>query len=406
MNTNRPTFLFVGNGSYLNRGCEAIVRGTVKILRHAFDDPKFVNANFDVTNPAFMPNESDPGITHTPIVSSRRWTTKWILWQILRRTNKHLANSLYFSGIRNNIKECAAVFSLGGDNYSLDYGIPWGFVNLDNYVLKHNKPLVIWGASVGPFDHEPDFAKDMHRHLREEVTAIFVREKKSLEYLAKNGVCDNVYLMSDPAFLMDPEPTDSKLLGFDMPKEAIGFNISPLMTCYIGDNKRETLVDISLELLSCLRKTTQRPIVLIPHVTSPHSNDYTLLNEIREKLKLKDDIYLVPENINAAQTKWVISKLNCLVASRTHATIAAFSTCVPTVSLAYSTKAYGLNEMLFGHTDFVVSPEDFSPMIIQEKIKMVIEQNNHIRESLKGGMQDVNALALDAGLKFKEIIRK
>jgi hypothetical protein len=33
-----PHFLLVGNGPYLNRGCEAIVRGTMAILCQAFGE--------------------------------------------------------------------------------------------------------------------------------------------------------------------------------------------------------------------------------------------------------------------------------------------------------------------------------------------------------------------------------
>jgi hypothetical protein len=41
-----PTFLLAGNGPYVNRGCEAIVRGTTKILREVYKDPKFVCLSF------------------------------------------------------------------------------------------------------------------------------------------------------------------------------------------------------------------------------------------------------------------------------------------------------------------------------------------------------------------------
>ncbi|MHC4109882.1 MAG: polysaccharide pyruvyl transferase family protein [Planctomycetota bacterium] len=403
-NNSNTSFLFVGNGSYLNRGCEAIVRGTVRILRHAFTDPKFVNANFDLTNPPFTPKESDSGVIHKPVVLPKKWSPKWVFGQVLKRTKDDLANSFYFGAIKNAINESAAVLSVGGDNYSLDYGIPWLFINLDRYVLKHNKPLIIWGASVGHFDSEPDFAGIMHRHLKEEVSAIFVREEKSLEYLEKYGIRKNVYLMSDPAFSMEPESVQPEQIGFDLPKEAIGLNLSPLMIRYIGDRKRETLVKITLELLFDLRKTTERPIVLVSHVTSPHSNDHGLLGEIYKKLTSKNDIYLLPDNLNAAQVKWVISKLACLIASRTHATIAAFSTCVPTVSLAYSAKAYGLNKMLFGHTFFVVKPEDFYPGRIMKKVTMVLDQKSQIKKTLESNMPGIQDLALDAGIQLRKVL--
>jgi len=406
MSTNRPTFLFVGNGSYLNRGCEAIVRGTVKILRDAFNNPKFVNANFDVTNPAFVPEETDSGIIHKPIMPLKRWSPKWILGQVLQRTNSNLANDFYFGSIKDEIIKSDAVLSVGGDNYSLDYGIPKHYINLDSYVLKYRKPLIIWGASVGPFDSNRQFAEVMHKHLKEDVTAIFVREERSLEYLEKYGVRNNVYLMSDPAFLMEPEPTSAGELSFDIEEGSIGLNLSPLMTRYVGDNSRENLIGMAKDVIEALHRKTARSILLIPHVTSPHSNDYELLKDIRGRLNSDyiKHVQLVPKDLNAAKTKWVISRLSCLIASRTHATIASFSTCVPTVSLAYSIKAFGINEKLFGHTDYIVRIEDFSSETIIAKAKLVLSERQIIRKKLRDNMEQIRSSALAAGLKLQELI--
>ncbi len=66
-----------------------------------------------------------------------------------------------------HLEDAAAVLSVGGDNYSLDYGVPKLFTGLDDIVLEKRKPLAIWGASVGPFDTMPDYERYMSRHLRE-----------------------------------------------------------------------------------------------------------------------------------------------------------------------------------------------------------------------------------------------
>ena len=42
-NTN---IILAGNSSYLNRGCEAITRGTVEILKHYYKEPKIIAASF------------------------------------------------------------------------------------------------------------------------------------------------------------------------------------------------------------------------------------------------------------------------------------------------------------------------------------------------------------------------
>ena len=81
-----PHFLLVGNGPYSNRGCEAIVRGTMAILRHEFGDAFRVTlATFEspkiVSNQAAL--EIDPLITHVSLQVDR-WSRPWWKRQIKR----------------------------------------------------------------------------------------------------------------------------------------------------------------------------------------------------------------------------------------------------------------------------------------------------------------------------------
>ncbi len=404
--TNHRRFLLVGNASYLNRGCEAILRGTVRILRNAFGECRFTNANFDVTDPPYIPAESDPQIVHRPLPTPRRLSTRWAAVKAAERLWPSLGHHMRFGSLREGLQDSEVVLSIGGDNYTLDYGIPWKFVNLDRYIVRHERPLAIWGASLGPFDKKPEFADLIHEHLKREVAAIFVRERRSYDYLMQHGIMDNVYLMGDPAFVMDPEPVASDRIGFEVPEDAVGFNLSPLMEHYIGDEKAAQLVDVAADLIDAVQSRFRCPIVLIPHVTSPHSNDHELLKRIRERLvsKRATGVYLLPDTFDAAETKWVISRLACLIAARTHATIAAFSSGVPTVSLAYSVKAFGINEELFGHTEYVVRPEEFSTDIIMAKVAMALARTDEIRDVLREKMIDIRASALAAGVTLRETI--
>ena len=59
---------------------------------------------------------------------------------------------------------------------------------------------------------------------------------------------------------------------------------------------------------------------------------------------------------NAGQLKYVISKCRMLVAARTHASIAAYSSGVPALVLGYSVKARGIARDLFGSEDGLVVP--------------------------------------------------
>ena len=83
-----PFFILAGNGSYDNRGCEAIVKGTVVILRHYFDKPEFLVASNYQTNSQFEQqriNEKDEAVIHVKtILAQKRFEPIWFLLQSLR----------------------------------------------------------------------------------------------------------------------------------------------------------------------------------------------------------------------------------------------------------------------------------------------------------------------------------
>lgn len=393
-------FLLVGNGTYLNRGCEAIVRGTARLLRTTFERPRFVNM---IMNP-LMPSESDPDIVHHPLRRIVRWSPRWAAMHACDLFCPPLSRVLRFGQMKTELRRAMAVLSVGGDNYTLDYGVPQHYVDLGKYLAGQKIPVFIWGASVGPFEKQPDFARVMFSHLRHDVSGIFVREKRSYDYLKSNGLADRVHLMPDPAFVMEPAPVDIGTVGFDIRTQApIGLNVSPLMVRYMpGVHMREFILTTT-EIIRALVRKWDRPVVLVPHVTLPHSNDHALMKTAFDSLKdsEKERVVCLPDNLSAAETKWIISNLQCLIAARTHATIAAFSSCVPTVSLAYSRKAFGLNELLFGHSDYVLSPEEVTPDRVVEKVSLVLQQTSIIQDRLHEYMGSVYRQAEEAALALK-----
>lgn len=399
-------FLLVGNGSYLNQGCEAIVRGTLQILRHTFGNRKVVNL-YRTTDKGDFRNFSmlDYKLENIPVAPPRRWSYRWLLARAIRSSAIMQSTRKYNSLAAFHANTSEAVLSIGGDNYTLDYAVPQRFIDMDRMITRKSVPLVIWGASVGPFDKNPNFAQAMHAHLRDDVTAIFVREKESLDYLNSKSISANVYYMPDPAFLMSAENIEVDTLGFEVPDSAIGVNLSPIMANYITNGDQAAWKALALKIITLIRNKCGRPIILIPHVTIPGVSDHTFMKEaVWDQMSSTKDIYLLPKGMNAAQTKGVISKLSCLIASRTHATIASFSSCVPTVSLAYSIKAYGINDRLFGHTDYVISAKQLRAEEIAERTKTVLRENDGIRKHLKDVIPAVQKDALEAGLVLKKII--
>jgi len=409
MDENRPLFILAGNGSYENRGCEAIVRGTVKILRHYYTNPKFICVSFFQNNEQFRKqseNEFDRSIKHkkTDLNGSAIQPGLWIdsinqffsqekrKYKIYREMLPYLNNS-------------HAVLSIGGDNYTLDYGIPLLFTQLDDLVIEKNKPIVIWGASVGPFDKLPDYQKFMTVHLQK-ITGIFARESATRDYLKKIGIEKNVFPVSDPAFLLDPVQPSVPVNDFEIDDDAIGINLSPLMAKYVTNGNPKLWLNESVAIVSAIAKNTERKIYLIPHVTSPspQNNDFQFLENIVAKLdKSRSEISLIAPIYNAAETKWIISKMKFFIGARTHATIAALSSEVPTLSLGYSIKAEGINRDLFGHINYCLDSQKLKPDLITKKVCDMLNSDNSIKNEIHFGLPAIRKNAMKAGDYIKEI---
>jgi len=405
---DRPTFILAGNGPYENRGCEAIVRGTVKIIRQYYDDPSFFCLsqfhNQEIFEKQFK-EESDPDITHekTNREMYRLFSPKWSL-QFLQKTlvPNYYANKVY-SNLFPTLQQSKAVLSLGGDNYSLDYGGPKILTLLDDIVLENKKPIIIWGASVGPFSKSPNYEKYMKKHLKQ-INGIFAREKATIEYLESIGITENVYKVSDPAFLLDSiRPQKSKEI--DIEKGSIGINLSPLMAKYVTHGDVNSWTDIASSIITELVKRTENKVYLIPHVTVPNSDDYSFLKEVQSRVQLSEEkVSLIPPIYNASETKWIINQMEFFAGARTHSTIAAISSCVPTLSFIYSLKGKGINNDIFGHDNYSLNPELLNPESVANKIEYMMDNSKEIVYHLRKVIPMFEEEAYNAGKYLQNIV--
>ncbi len=399
----KDTFILAGNGPYDNRGCEAILRGTVSILNRHFPSSEFLAVSNFQTDGQFSSQknaEFDRSVRHAKTFRAwHEWNPLRLPQLALRLAASSILGKIIYKDILSTLPSARAVLSVGGDNYSLDYGNPYLYILLDNLVLSYRKPLIIWGASVGPFDRDPVFEKKMIEHLKK-VTAIFVRESLSYQYLTSKGLTKNVHLVADPAFLLEPrKPDDAPYIE----PGAVGVNLSPLMAQYLTDGDQRRWVMLAVDFIRTLQQKSGRKVYLIPHVTSPHTNDHTFLKDVFSELN-DDGVTLVSDKYNAAELKWIISQMAVFIGARTHATIAAFSSCVPTLSLAYSVKAVGLNKDIFGHDDFCILGNSFDPSLIADKVCDVLRQENVCRKLLRERIPHFQELALSSGALLKKLL--
>lgn len=393
--------LLVGNAPYVNRGNEAIVRGTVRILRRAFGE----QTRFDVAS--YGPRQSvieqgraetDAAIAHAPLFCDR-YSIPWALDQCNRRLGWRTAGKHWM--IRGAVRRAAFALEIGGDNYSLDYGRPLQFIELDQYLLRERLPLFLWGASVGPFTRDPEFARVMHAHL-ERVSGIFARETVTLDYLRSHIPNARAWLVADPAFALEPEEPPAELVaGVDLAAGPVGLNLAPSMAKYITGGDRAEWERRCVESVVQTMRQVSENILLVPHVfhAAADNNDETLLAAVAERVRAETgrELPVASRKLTAAQIKWVVAHCSLFAGARMHSTIAALSSGVPTLNLAYSIKARGVSRDVFDHEEFCVGASEMLPATIAARLSAMYARRAELCNHLAARIPVIRQRAFAAG---------
>lgn len=408
-----PHFLLVGNGPYLNRGCEAIVRGTMAILRQEFgSNVSATVASVFLTRAAMdwqIAREDDPAVEHVAIDRwftdpAPRYTWRWALQAARRRVRSDKGSNLRV--LDGPLKTALAALQVGGDNYSQPASLPLRHMAMDRYIRRVSTvPLVLWGASVGPFVGFPYLVRKVIRHMNS-FSGVFLRESQSQQYLAEHGVVGNVHMAGDPSFLMEPEPVADLSLGDALERGAVGLNLSPLLGRHVAGGDAQRWRDIAVATAVAIRRKTGRPLVLVPHVTVPVTDDHRLLSDVAMRVRADgvNDVWCMGRELGAAQTKWVVGKCEVFVGARMHAAIAAISSCVPTILLAYSQKARGLTDAAYGVRDYCIEPSDFTPEAVSAKVCWLLDRAEEVRQHLRTRVPELRAAAARMGPLLRTIV--
>lgn len=331
--------ILYSHGGSGNHGCEAIVRGTYKLLHGNVDELYSYRKDEDIK---FELDKLLDVKEHTK--EYPKYSLKRILASLKVRLfhNEEYAEKIIYDPLFENVEKGDIALSIGGDNYCYN---SFGELALCNkYLNKKGVRTVLWGCSVEPTKINEKMKSDLLNY-----SLIVTRE--TITYKALKKFHQNVVLCPDPAFNMDIQ--EVKLPDGWKNSKTIGINLSPVVIDY--SNKTDIVLKNYEALVDYIINYTDYNIALIPHVTWSFTDDRSVLNYLYEKFKLSNRILFVKEN-NAMSLKYIISQCCMFIGARTHSTIAAYSTCVPTLVLGYSIKAKGIAKDIFGNYENYVLP--------------------------------------------------
>jgi len=333
------------HGGSKNRGCEAIVRSAIPIIRKQIPNAKITLASLDAASDKDIPDLD--AIIDVSRVNIKKYSINWFInvFNVKVLKSDNFAHQKQNQKLVDLIAKNDAFLSIGGDNYC--YGEqPWVY-EIDRNIKKSGKKLVLWGASIGDEDISDEKIKDL-----KSFDLILARESLTYNILKNNGL-ENVKLCADGAFTMEKEELPLPM-GWQE-GNTLGFNFSPLVW-----NKNKASHEAAFRLIQHILDTTDMTIALTPHVIEKGNDDYECLLDFYNKFKETGRVILLPNNLNAIQYKGYISRMKFFIGARTHATIAAYSTLIPTLVLGYSIKSKGIALDIFGEEKLVLSIKEIS----------------------------------------------
>ena len=258
--------------------------------------------------------------------------------------------------------------------------------------------MLLWGCSIEPRDLDETFTRQLSCF-----DIICARESITADALKQAGLGEKVRLIPDPAFTF--ETVELPLPEGFQPGNTVGINVSPMIIS--NEEQGGATMANYLALIEHILKETDLSVALIPHVVWDYNDDREPLRRLYEQFKATGRVILIPD-ADCRELKGYIARLRCFVGARTHSTIAAYSSCVPTLVVGYSVKAKGIAKDLFGTYEGYTLPVQNlkNPEDLKNAFLWLMERENDIRTHLTEIMPSYAARAKEAGDALAELMAR
>lgn len=397
---------------FTNRGAEALLQTRIKSIKAHYPNVSFyVLAIYldscdpieDVRYIQTFGGQREKFKTPSYLLSSAYsfliWTIDAIAFRFINRA---------FSKNIKKLCEVDIFISTDGDVLGEDYGflpLVWRLYYLSlGLIMK--KPVLIYSEGLGPFNSR--IAKIAAKIFFKKCVYISVRDEISLKNILDLGITNPpvVDLVADSAFLLE-KSTEARLNYKRDGKKLIGVAVSKLAAqygfSYKGDSSYKSFVIFMAEVIDWLIDYHSSEVILIPHVVQVGRNDYETAEDIIRLVKNKKRIRIVEKDLTASELKAVISYCDLVIASRMHASIAALSTGVPVVGIAYSHKMNGIFRSLKIETVIHIKELGWE---ITDMISETIEKSSLIKNKIASELVEVMQKADRPGVEVARLLKE
>lgn len=347
---------------------------------------------------------------------SRRYYRRESWWNV--RVSQRLGG--LGNPVAQRLRAADAVLDIsGGDSFSDIYGpIRLRTVLEPKWAtLRANRPLVLLPQTYGPFT-EPG-ARDLARKVLRPAALAYSRDADShavlLDLLGEAADQARHREGVDVAFALVPREATHKLpvalqeplQATSRPRPLVGVNVSGLLwnTPASGDPFRLRL-DYRATVQGLVRSLLEAEVdvLLVPHVKDValrRESDAGAADAVREGIARPDRerVHFAPDDLDADEVKWLISRCDWFCGTRMHSTIAGLSSLVPTAAIAYSMKTQGVFATC-GVADEVVDARSVGTAEGVEQLMDAFRRRDSVRRQLG---QTVSPVVARASAQLAEV---
>jgi len=403
--------IITGIDTTQNKGCWAMLHSVVSCIRKNSPLPvEFIFLKRHKINEEVRLKDLEIKTQVRPwtLVTIPKLRTLWLLWCAV--VYPVIAVLLLLSRKKNTKSDfmqqmlgADLVLDLGGDSYSTDYGTI-SIISLCIPLLVARilgKPYYFCAQSIGPLNNTAPYK--VLKFLLTDADLITTRERISDDFLESCGIFKNVFKTQDLAFIL-PVASGNRI-GEICKHENIGkkqffagISISSLISKYFTgsapvEEKEQQYVFAMAKMCDHLVDKHCYQLIFVPHVEA----DRITSEKVKDCMKHQNTVSILKGDYSPAELKGIVALCDIFIGSRMHATLAALSQAVPTLTFAYNHKTLGINGTVLGQNDYLIDIRkvDLANLleITKDKIDQLIEYKKRIKEKLLDILPEIKSTA-------------
>jgi polysaccharide pyruvyl transferase WcaK-like protein len=313
-----------------------------------------------------------------------------------------------FGRLWRALRRCDIVLDIGaGDSFADIYGAPriLRMLVAQNLVMAAGRPLVLSPQTIGPF--ERPWLRRLALNVMRRARLVATRDALSTGFAREMGYRGPLIEATDVALRLPYDLPARPPGGPGQSPVRVGINVSGLLFNggYTRDNMFGLKVDypaLMREVLDFFSQADSCEVHLVAHVITPNrqvENDHAAARALAAECPGASGVIVAPAFASPSEAKTYIAGLDFFTGARMHACIAALSSGVPVLPMAYSRKFAGLFGTL-GYHHLADCKAESGPEIMA-KLRTAFEN----RAALKADAEAARAAAGARLAPYAEAVR-